>query len=41
MLSKIGNEVHLDDDDKTSGVRIRSAKGSGMFFIGSFGGNFD
>jgi type VI secretion system secreted protein VgrG len=41
ILSKIGNEVHLDDDDATSGVRIRSAKGAGLFFVGSFGGDFD
>jgi type VI secretion system secreted protein VgrG len=41
LFSKLGNEIHMDDDDKTQGVRMRSSKGAGMMFIGSFGGDFE
>lgn len=40
MVSRLGNEVHLDDTPKTPGVRIQSSNRSVSVVIGAFGGRF-
>ena len=40
VVSRLGNELHLDDTPKTPGVRIQSSNRSVSVVMGAFGGRF-
>lgn len=40
IVSRLGNEVHLDDTTSTSGIRMQTSNGTASVLIGAFGGRF-
>ena len=40
IVSRLGNELHLDDTVQTPGIRMQTPNGSGAVLLGAFGGQF-
>ena len=40
IVSRLGNELHLDDTAQTSGIRMQTSNGTASVLIGAFGGKF-
>jgi uncharacterized protein involved in type VI secretion and phage assembly len=40
IVSRLGNELHMDDTVQTPGIRMQTPNGSGAVLLGAFGGQF-
>ena len=40
VVSRLGNELHLDDTVQTPGIRMQTQAGLGAIMLGAFGGQF-
>jgi type VI secretion system secreted protein VgrG len=40
IVSRLGNEMHLDDTTSTTGIRMQTSNGTASILIGAFGGRF-
>jgi type VI secretion system secreted protein VgrG len=40
IVSRLGNELHMDDTVQTPGIRMQTPNGNGAVLLGAFGGQF-
>jgi type VI secretion system secreted protein VgrG len=40
IVSRLGNELHMDDTVQTPGIRMQTSNGNGAVLLGAFGGQF-